>query len=147
MGLIIIWSIKTMKKILLIFLIVPLLSMTNDNTSFIGKWLGKENNQIGYMIFDSAGFASFEANGQVVGGKEFDIKGETGMLTYKVFKEMNPIHVDLTLTKIESGEEMIMLCIAEFISSDSLKFAIGFDNTRPTEFNVENSLIFTRVKE
>lgn len=136
-----------MKKILLIFLIVPLLSMTNEETSLIGKWKGKDKNQIGYMIFDVDGFASFEMNGQVYGGEEFEVEGEKGMLTYKVFKEMNPIQVDLALTKIESGEEMIMLCIAEFISSDSLKFAIGFDNTRPTEFNVENSLIFTRVKE
>lgn len=136
-----------MKKILLIFLIIPLLSMTNEETSLIGKWLGKDKNQIGYLIFDSDGFASFEMNGKVVGGKEFEVEGEKVMLSYKVFNEMSPIHVDLTLTKLESGEETVMLCIAEFITSDSLNFAIGFDNTRPTEFNDKNSIILTREKD
>ena len=50
-----------MKKILILFLIIPLLSMTieNDRAKFVGKWIGEDKNEIGYLYFDSEGYAFF----------------------------------------------------------------------------------------
>ena len=135
-----------MKRALVLFLMVPLLSMTvqNDKAKFIGTWSGEDNNEIGYMNFDPEGYAFFEIQGQIFGGKEFVIDGETGKMTYEVNAETNPIYVDLVVTKFETGEQKKLLCIAEFIDGNTMKFAINFQGVRPTEFITNNSIMFKR---
>ena len=137
-----------MKKILILFLMIPLLSMTieNEKAKFVGKWIGEDEKEIGYLNFDSEGYAFFEIQGQIFGGKEFVFDGKKGKMTYEINNETNPIQVDLTVTKLESGEQKKLLCIAEFIDNDTMRFAITFEEKRPTEFDSENSIIFKREK-
>ncbi len=137
-----------MKKILILFLMIPLLSMTikNDRAKFVGKWIGEDKKEIGYLNFDTEGYAFFEFQGKIFGGKEFIFNGKKGKMTYEINSETNPIQVDLTVTKLESGEQKKLLCIAEFINNDKMKFAINFEEKRPTEFDSENSIIFKREK-
>ncbi len=59
--------------------------------------------------------------------------------------ETNPIEVDFTMTKIESGESKIILGIAEFTDEDTMTFDMTFDTERPFEFG-DNSITLKRVK-
>ncbi len=122
------------------------MTIKNDKAKFIGKWIGEDEKEIGYLNFDSDGYASFEIQGQIYGGKEFVFDGKKGEITYEINCETNPIQVDLILTKLESGEQGKLLCIAKFIDNDTMKFAINFEGNRPTDFDSENSIIFKRVK-
>ena len=67
-------------------------------------------------------------------------------MTYEINDKTNPIQVDLIVTKLDSGEQKKLLCIAEFINSNTMKFAINFEGKRPTEFDSENSIILKREK-
>ncbi|WP_396603336.1 hypothetical protein [Algibacter sp. R77976] len=138
-----------MKRILTLLLIIPLLSMTieNDKAKFIGKWIGEDEKEIGYSNFDSEGYAYFEVQGQIMGGKEFVRKGKKGNMTYEINSKTNPIQVNLVVTMLEPKEQKKLLCIANFIDHDTMEFAISFDENRPTEFDSENSLIFKREKQ
>ncbi|MCB4798684.1 hypothetical protein [Neotamlana laminarinivorans] len=95
-----------MKKFLIILLVIPFLSMTtkNDETKFIGKWIGKDKNDIGYLNFDDEGYANFEIHGRIIGGKEFIQNGKKGSMTYEINSTKKPIEVDLivTLTKAKN---------------------------------------------
>ena len=137
-----------MKRLLILLLIVPLISMTieNDKTKFIGKWIGEDEKEIGYLNFDSEGYAFFEIEGQVFGGKEFMFDGKKGKMTYEINSGTNPLQVDLIVTKLESGEQKKLLCIANFIDNDTMEFAITFEEKRPTDFDSENSILFKREK-
>ncbi|WP_217363255.1 MULTISPECIES: hypothetical protein [Winogradskyella] len=134
-------------KYLFTFFFIPLflLSSTSQKETFVGKWIGEDQNEIGYLIFDNEGYAAFEINGQVMGGKKFIMKGEKGKMTYTVNYNTTPIEIDLKVTKIESGESQNILAIAEFTDKDTMNFNLSFDNVRPTEFD-KNSITLKRVK-
>lgn len=137
-----------MKKLIILLFIIPLLSMTteNDKTKFIGKWIGEDKKDIAYLNFDSEGYAYFEIQGQIMGGKEFVNNGKKGSMTYEINSETEPIQVDLIVTLLETKEQKKLLCISNFIDDDTMEFAIGFEGIRPTEFDSENSIILKREK-
>jgi hypothetical protein len=118
----------------------------NDKTKFIGKWIGEDKKDIAYLNFDSEGYAYFEIQGQIMGGKEFVNNGKKGSMTYEINSETEPIQVDLIVTLLETKEQKKLLCISNFIDDDTMEFAIGFEGIRPTEFDSENSIILKREK-
>lgn len=134
-------------KYIITFFIIPLLlaTSTSQKEDFIGKWVGEDQGEIGYIIFDNEGYASFEIAGQIMGGKEFYMNGKKGKMTYTINTKTKPIEVDLTMTKTVSGETKKILGIAEFTSEDIMKFNISFDGKRPTQFDT-NSINLKRVK-
>ncbi len=120
-----------------------------------------ENWMIGYVIdgefvsqedaLESIYYESytiFEMGGQVLGGKDFVFKGKKGNMIYEVFPNTKPVQFDFIISTSKPGKEHRLLCIAEFLTNDKMKFAtnFGFDS-RPTEFNKENSIILTREKK
>lgn len=137
-----------MKRIFILLFIFPLLSMTieNDKAKFVGKWIGEDENEIGSLNFDADGYAFFEIEGQIFGGKEFVYDGKKGSMTYMVNSETNPIEVDLIVTKLESKAQKKLLCIASFIDNDTMRFAISFEENRPLGFESEDAIIFKREK-
>ena len=110
-----------MKKLFILLLAVPLLSFNiqTDNSKFIGKWAGEDGQEIGYLSFDAEGYAYFEIQGQIMGGKEFVQDGQKGSMTYEINSETNPIQVDLIVMIFESKERKKLLCIANFIDSQT----------------------------
>ncbi|WP_452599942.1 hypothetical protein [Pontimicrobium sp. MEBiC01747] len=139
-----------MKKLILLFIsILSLSSFTTNKTTMdiVGKWVGEEKGDIGYFIFDKEGYATLEAQGQVLGGKEFVMKGKKGSMTYQVNYEATPVEIDLIVTMLETKEQKKMLFIAKAIDDNTIQLASSFSTTRPTEFNDVNSIILTRVKE
>ena len=69
-----------MKKLLLLFIItLSLASFKNTSEpdfSIVGKWEGQDNNEVGYLTFQKDSYAYFEINGQIIGGKEFEMEGK-----------------------------------------------------------------------
>lgn len=137
-----------MKNLILLLLALPLLSFQNTQTSdgFIGSWKGDDNGEIGIITFEADGYALFEMEGQVIGGREFEMNGEKGKMTYTINSNTSPIQVDFEITKLASGESKKLLAIAEFIDLNTLQIAIGFDSERATEFTESNSIVLKRVK-
>lgn len=137
-----------MKKFLLLFLAVPLLSLTpeNDTAKFIGKWIGDDQIGLGFVTFDTEGYAYFEIEGQVFGGKEFIYDGKKGKMTYSINTTTNPIQVDFIITKLQNGEQIKIPCIAKFIDDNTMQFAMGFELSRPTGFEEANSIVLKRAK-
>ena len=134
-------------KHLFIFFIVPLmlLNSTSQKEDFVGKWIGEDKGDIGYIVFDEEGYASFEIEGQIMGGKEFTMNGQKGKMTYSINDKVNPIEIDFIITKIDTEESMELLGIAEFIDKDTVNFSISYNSVRPTQFG-ETSIILKRVK-
>jgi hypothetical protein len=135
-----------MKNIFLLLLVVPLLSLTtiSNDDKFVGKWVGEDKNELGYIIFDNEGYATLGLQGQVLGGKEFVMKGEKGSMTFEINEGANPIEIDLVVTKLDSGDQKKLLCIAQFISDNEMQFALSFTSQRPMEFTEANSIVLKR---
>lgn len=134
-------------KYVFTFLIIPLflLNSTSQKEDFIGKWIGEDQGEIGFISFDTEGYAAFEIEGQLMGGKEFYMNGQKGKMTYTINTKTSPIEVDFILTKVITGESKKILGIAEFLDKDTMNFNMSFDATRPSEFG-ENAITLKRVK-
>lgn len=134
-------------KYVFTFLIIPLflLNSTSQKEDFIGKWKGEDQGEIGFISFDTEGYAAFEIEGQLMGGKEFYMNGQKGKMTYTINTKTSPIEVDFILTKVITGESKKILGIAEFLDKDTMNFNMSFDATRPSEFG-ENAITLKRVK-
>lgn len=138
-----------MKKFLFLLIIVPLLSFNSieKENNIVGKWKGVNlKNKIGYITFDEDGYASFEVDGKLMGGKNFDVKGKKASMTYSINFDTNPFEIDIKLSSPESTIQKSMLLIAQFKAKDTLILASNFNEIRPTEFNKDNSITLNRVK-
>lgn len=137
-----------MKKLLLLLLLIPLTSFTvlQEPDDFIGRWKGKDKENIRFMNFDKEGYASFETKGQIIGGKEFLLDGKKGSMTYEINTDKDPIEIDFTITKLKTNEQKKILAIVKFQDNNNILIALEFDTLRPTEFNKENAITLKRVK-
>lgn len=133
-----------MKKLLLLLVVIPLLSFTTKQDQFSGRWVGDDQGKIGYINFEEGGFASFEIQGQIYGGKEFEMKGEKAKFMYEVNQDTDPTQVDFIMTIIESGEQKSLLCIANIIDTNTMQLALNFNNVRPTSFDTDETILFKR---
>ena len=137
-----------MKQLLLLVFILPLFSFKLaaqiDKTQFIGRWIASEETKIAFINFDQEGFVSIEGSGQVMGGKEFDINGQKGQMTYNINTETSPINIDLVITKLETGESLKLLGIVEFIDTNTMIMDVNFDGNRPIHFNPNQAITFNR---
>ena len=135
-----------MKKIIVLFLCIPLLSFQFNKgvTDFVGKWTGEDNGQVGSIVFDEEGYASIEVGGEILGGKNFELNGKKGSMTYEINTNAKPIEVDFVIKIQETGEVKKMFGIAEFKDKNNMIFALGFTGVRPTEFNDNNAINLKR---
>lgn len=118
-------------------------SLTDFN--IVGKWKGEDEKDIGFITFDADGYAFFEYKGEVIGGKEFEINGKKGTMTYAVNYSKTPIEIDIIVEKIESGEIKTLKGIAENIDNNTVKIQLNINGERPTEFNDLEAIIFQRI--
>jgi len=132
-----------MKKVFILLLVIPLLSFQNSQIpkEFIGSWKGEDKGEVGSIIFDANGYATFVIDGQKIGGKEFVLSGKKGNMTYTINSKVSPIQIDFKITKLESGESKRILAIAEFFDNNTLKVAINLDKDRPINFEGDNAII------
>jgi hypothetical protein len=108
--------------------------------------MGEDKKEIGYLTFERDGYAFFEIQGQIMGGKEFIFDGKKAKMTFEVHENTSPIEVDLVITMQESGVQSTMLCIVDFIDDDTMNFAISFSEERPKDFKSDDAILLKRVK-
>jgi len=137
-----------MKKLIALLFIIPLISFDTiqEPSDFLGRWTGEDKGNIGFINFDKEGYASFEIQGQVIGGKEFLLEGKKGSMTYKVNMDTDPIEIDFTITKLETKEQKSLLAIVKFEDNNNMRIAIDFNAARPTDFDGENAMTLKRVE-
>lgn len=142
-----------MKKLLLLlitsfsFFAFNKKSIAND-FSIVGRWKAEDaTKEIGYIVFQEDGYAYFEIDGMILGGKDFVHKGKKGSLSYEVDYSTTPITIDLTLTKIDENISKKVFGIAEKLEENKMNLALSFENKRPTDFSGSDSMVFTRVTE
>lgn len=135
-----------MKKLLVITVLVQMLSIISAvaQDKFVGKWTADDGKEIGFIEFQEEGYAALGIGNKVMGGKEFTLRGKKGSMTYVVRDEVLPIKIDLVVTKLESGEQKKLLCIARFINDNEMLFAMNFNNQRPIDFTENNAIILKR---
>ncbi|UII32283.1 hypothetical protein LVD17_00330 [Fulvivirga ulvae] len=125
-------------KTIIGFLIFLLTFQTVTNSDkHVGKWTGEESGKIISLTLDKEGFATFEVEGQILGGKSSERKGTQVQMTYEIDSSQTPHFIDLIITEKSTGNEQArMLGIIEFININKMKFAIGNNpNIRPNDFS------------
>ena len=120
---------------------------TSINENLLGKWAGTDKSEIGYITFKEAGEAYFEVGDQIYGGEEFEVNGKLYNMYYTSNFEVQPFEIDFIVTDLNTKEVRKMICIGEFIDENSMNFAVGFDDVRPTDFVGPNAIVLTRVNE
>jgi hypothetical protein len=139
-----------MKKIILLLMtsLVVFSFQTDDITDFniVGKWKGVEGQETGYFIFDEEGYAYFEMKGLNIGGKEFEMNGKKGSMSYEIDYSKSPMEIDFIVTLFDENNTQRLLCIAKKIDNDKILFSIGFNGERPTDFLDDNEMIINRIK-
>ncbi|WP_299337101.1 hypothetical protein [uncultured Psychroserpens sp.] len=138
-----------MKKLVLLLCIVPLFAFHSVETehSIIGKWKGEDKGDIGFVLFDSEGYAMFETGDQKIGGKEYNTQGKKAKMTYVLNRETKPMELDFIVTILETNQSNRILGIVEFENENKMHMAIGFGGSeRPTEFDKNNSIYFFRER-
>lgn len=137
-----------MNKLYFILLLFPIILLSTEviQEDLVGVWHCLDGEEHGYLTFDSAGYLTIQFKGLKVGGKEFETEGEKAQVTYKLIADFDPMHLDITITKLESGEEIVLKSIIKFINPDSLVIAVGSKRRRPASFdNKSESMGFSRV--
>ncbi|WP_375241804.1 hypothetical protein [Lacinutrix sp.] len=140
---------KILKK--LSFVLVALLilcSFTISEGEHVGRWKGKDKGDIGFLTLSSEGFATFEFNGQEMGGKSYDHQGVTASMKYVVDYKSSPTAIDFIIIDNSTDTELGRLKgIINMKSSDEMQMAMTFGGgtTRPTDFSTD-AIVFNRVK-
>ena len=140
-----------MKKILLLFIVTLSLTsfnITNNSEDFniVGKWEGNDDIEIGYLVFLENNYAYLEVGGQIIGGKDFEVDGKKGSMTYVLDYSTTPIQLDFITTRHDTKKTLKLLGIIDIINKDEIKVSLGFTGNRPTNFDTADSMTFKRVE-
>ncbi|MEM6686205.1 MAG: hypothetical protein AAF617_10505 [Bacteroidota bacterium] len=140
---------KILKKLsLALVTILMLFSFTAPEGDYVGKWKGKDKGDIGYLTLSSDGYATFEFNGQILGGKSYNHQGTSASMKYTVNKGVSPASIDFMIINNGTKKELGRLKgIIKMNSRNEMQMAIRFGGGagRPTDFSTD-AITFSRVK-
>jgi hypothetical protein len=114
----------------------------------VGRWKGKEKGDIGFLTLSADGFATFEMDGQIMGGRSFDLRGVIVNMRYSVDATAATASIDFIIYENETNNELSRLKgIYEMNTPDELHLALTFGGglERPEDFST-NDLMFYRMK-
>lgn len=137
-----------MKKIIVILiaavLLISLVSVTRQEFSIVGKWNGQEQGgTLVQMIFDDEGYVIMKRNDEVIGGKDFKIKGEKFSMFYKIDDDKKPMQLDVTVTRHSTGAQRKMFGIYKVINRDKIVIYLT-ERVRPGNFENPQAITFVR---
>lgn len=125
-----------------------LFSFTTIENDHIGKWKGQDQGEIGFMTLSDDGYATFEFDGQSMGGKSFT-QGDVDMaMKYVVNYDVAPVAIDFIIIRNSDDKELNrMEGIIDLKSKNEMEIAVNFgDRTgRPEDFSVD-AIVFNRVQ-
>ncbi len=136
------------KKILYSLLFVILTSSFSfQESKHLGTWISKEKKDIGFITFDSEGYATLEIGGKPFGGKDFSMQSLKANTKYRINYATSPLQVDITISESASQSELgKFIGIMEFVSPTQMKLRLEFDevNGRPKGFDDVHTIILDR---
>lgn len=140
---------KILKKLSFALVTLMLLfSFTAPESEHVGRWKGQDKGDIGFLTLSKDGYATFEFNGQTLGGKSYDHQGRKAAMKYTVNNGTSPKAIDFIIVENKSGDELGRLKgIINMKSRNEMQMALRFGGGagRPTDFS-EDAIIFNRVK-
>lgn len=115
----------------------------------LGHWMGLDDGEVGFINMNKKGFAYFVVDGENMGGESFSVEGMEMYMRYQIDYAQSPQAIDFILYfkkgDIESGR---LSGIFRFEGPDKLFICVNFDSpTRPSTFEAENTMEFSRVAE
>lgn len=140
---------KILKK--LSFALVTLLllySFAAPGGEHVGKWKGKDKGDIGFLTLTSDGFATFEFNGQTMGGRSYNHQGVNAAMKYTVNNGTSPTSIDFIIYDNNAKEELGRLKgIIKMNNRNEMQMAMTFGGGtgRPTDFSAD-AIVFDRIK-
>lgn len=141
---------KILKK--LSFALVTLLllfSFTAPGGEHVGKWKGQDKGDIGFLTLTKDGYATFEFNGQTMGGKSYNHQGVNAAMKYTVNNGTSPTGIDFIIYDNDAKAELGRLKgIIKMNNKNEMQMAITFGGGagRPTDFS-SDAIVFDRVKQ
>ncbi|KAB8152199.1 hypothetical protein EZY14_014215 [Kordia sp. TARA_039_SRF] len=140
---------KILKKLSFALVALMLLfSFTAPGGDHVGKWKGKDKGDIGFLTLSSDGYATFEFNGQTMGGKSYNHQGTTASMKYTVNNGMSPAGIDFIIVEKASKKELGRLKgIIKMKSRNEMQMALTFGGGygRPKDFSTD-AIVFNRVR-
>ncbi|MFD1063947.1 hypothetical protein ACFQ1Q_11880 [Winogradskyella litorisediminis] len=142
---------KLLKQTTFIISVLFLLSSFTkiEDKSYVGKWKGEDKGDIGFLILSKEGYATFEFEGQAMGGKSYNHKGIEASMKYIVNTSSKPYAIDFIITNLSNDEELGRLIgIIEMNDKSTMKMALTFGggSERPSDFS-QDAITFNRFKE
>jgi uncharacterized lipoprotein YehR (DUF1307 family) len=141
---------KLLKQLSLVAITLSLMTSLTavKEDALVGRWKGKDKGDIGFLTLSADGFATFEMDGQIMGGKSFDMRGVSAHMRYTVDATTEPAAIDFIIYKDETYNELNRLKgIYEMNTPDELHLALTFvgELGRPGNFSTDNVMLY-RVK-
>lgn len=138
---------KALSLSAVLFMFLTSFAASVGDSAHVGLWKGEDKGDMGYLELTSDGYATFEFQGEKMGGKSYYNDGLELAMTYEIDNKKTPAHIDfIMIDKSENSELGRLKGIIDMKSRDQLNLAIGFGGgSRPADFTVD-ALLFTRVK-
>ena len=134
-----------------ITLILFFAANTLQAQDIVGTWQGDDGAQIGAMIFDAEGYCTFVVGNETMGGKEFEIEGNKGSMSYLIDEKKEPMAITITITRFKSetkeGASTNIYGLLQFIDANNIRLALGNPEEVVTEFTELNSIELERKIE
>jgi hypothetical protein len=141
---------RNIKSVLLIAVILILQSCSNTDERHIGEWKGVDNAGTLSLILDKTNHAVFVQGNQVLGGKDFKVKGIKAECKYEIDYSKSPIWLDLVIYEEgETQESGRFKGIVRFITDKKIVYRINFTGERFDTFDPEdtkNTVVFDKVE-
>jgi hypothetical protein len=135
-----------MKKFLVLLLLIPTLSfnLIQNKADIVGKWTGKDINEIGSITFHSDGYAEINLRDLKIGGKKFKLGDKWAKMTYKYYTDKTPKEIDIVISELNGKHINTLYLFTEFKNNNTMKSAFRKSKNHPKVFTDKNSVILTR---
>lgn len=131
----------------LVLLLTSAFTGADIKEQLIGKWSGTEGGELGSFIFDSDGFITIENNGEITGGREFQIKEKKAQANYFIDDSTTPFKIDIVFSEIETKSVIGKLeGIFELMDDGRMRIAFGFGYTKMRPTNFDDSVILVKER-
>ncbi len=105
-------------------------SFTTKAPTLIGKWQGEDDGQVGIITFDKGGYVSFSVDGEVVGGKKYEVEGIVMNMQYETDDSVTPHTIDFVFKLKEGNTEISrMLGLYQLVDEKTLILNMNFNAT------------------
>ncbi len=139
---------KLLNPILVIGIILLGYSTGLAQNKHLGLWKGIDQGEVGYINFDSTGFAYFVIDEDTVGGESFTMNEQEAYMKYEVNYSKSLKTLDFIIYLKSNDQELgRLLGIFKFDEKDRLILCVSFKaKERPGDFKEEeNTIVLEKI--